>query len=206
MDRPFDAFRPGDPMKDAPPREPIVTERLLLRDCTLDDAASLHDLDHRPEVVRAVGSPPACDVAWYLDRIGSVYVPYRSHHWQGIRVVDDRVSGRFLGWVFVRPATRSRDAPAFGWHDAGEQEIGYRYLPEAWGRGVATEAARALLAVALDDPTTGRIVAAARRDNRRSLRVLEKLGFVATAAVTLAGVDGAVVTLALPTTGAGPRS
>lgn len=178
-------------------REPLLTERLLLRDCTEEDAATLLALDHDPEVMQAVGPPPAADVGWYVERIRTVYVPHRRHPWHGIRLVVDRATGRFLGWVFVRPAPASRDADAFGWHDPREEEIGYRYLPDAWGRGIATEAARAMLRIALADPATSAIVAAARRGNRRSLRVLEKLGLVPTGAVTLPDVDGPVVTLAL---------
>lgn len=178
-------------------REPLCTERLLLRDCTEDDAATLLALDHDPEVMRAVGSPPADDVGCYVERIRTVYVPHRRHPWHGIRIVVDRETGRFLGWVFVRPAPDSRDAEAFGWRDQREEEIGYRYLPEVWGRGIATEAARALLRMALDDPATSAVVAAARSGNVRSQRVLAKLGLVATGSVTLPGVDGPIVTFTL---------
>jgi RimJ/RimL family protein N-acetyltransferase len=76
-----------------------------------------------------------------------------------------------------------RDTPGFlGWcglfplEDSGLIEIGYRYVRAAWGQGVATEAARAVLdygfrALALDP-----IVAVADPDNRGSHRVLEKIG------------------------------
>lgn len=178
-------------------REPLFTERLLLRDCTEEDAATLLALDHDPEVMRAVGSPPAVDVGWYVERIRTVYVPHRRHPWHGIRLVVDRATGRFLGWVFVRPAPASRDAEAFGWHDPREEEIGYRYLPDVWGRGIATEAARALLRLALADPATSAVVAAARSDNVRSRRVLAKLGLVPTGSVTVPGVAGPIVTFRL---------
>lgn len=179
-------------------REPILTERLLLRDCTEADAPSLFQLDHEPEVMRAVGPPPADDIAWYRDRIGSVYVPYQAHAWHGVRLVFDRRQGRFFGWVFVRPATASRDAEAFGWNDPRDEEIGYRYLPEAWGRGIATEAARPLVQRALAEPGTRAIVAAARSGNHRSLRVLTKLGLTRTGTVTLADDTDPIVILATP--------
>ena len=178
-------------------REPLLTERLLLRDCTEADAPLLFALDHDPEVMRAVGPPPADDVACYRDRIRSVYEPYQAHPWHGVRLVSCRRSDRFLGWVFVRPAPASRDAEAFGWRDPREEEIGYRYLPEAWGRGIATEAARALLRMALADPATSAVVAAARSGNVRSRRVLGKLGLVPTRSVTLPGVEGPIVTFTL---------
>jgi RimJ/RimL family protein N-acetyltransferase len=183
-------------------REPLLTERLILRDCTEEDAPALLALDHDPEVMRAVGSPQATDVAAYAERIRTAYMPYQRHAWRGVLLVIDRATDRFLGWVFVRPAPVSRDAEVFGWHDPRDEEIGYRYHPEAWGRGIATEAARAILQVALADPATNTIVAAARIGNHRSQRVLAKLGFRPTGTVTLPGVDDPVVTLSLTRSGA----
>jgi RimJ/RimL family protein N-acetyltransferase len=54
--------------------------------------------------------------------------------------------------------------------------LGYRFAPEAWGHGFATEAARASLAAAQEarprTPVTARVLAA----NAASVRVLERLG------------------------------
>jgi RimJ/RimL family protein N-acetyltransferase len=63
-----------------------------------------------------------------------------------------------------------------GWVDPAEAEVGYRLLRSAWGRGVASEAAAALLQLALADPLTQAVVACAETGNRASLRVLDKLG------------------------------
>jgi hypothetical protein len=44
------------------------------------------------------------------NRIRNVYQPQQTHPWHGIRIVLDRTSGEFQGWVFVRPATASVSA------------------------------------------------------------------------------------------------
>jgi RimJ/RimL family protein N-acetyltransferase len=177
-------------------REPLLTDRLLLRDIAEADAELLFDLDSDPEVMRFLGPRPAPDVASYGDRIRAVYVPLQAHPWHGVRVVLDRASGEFLGWVFVRPAAASRDARELGWTRPGEEEVGFRYRRHAWGRGVATEAATPLVRLALADPATTAVVACARADNAGSLRVLEKLGLGRVGEVVLAGASEPTVMLA----------
>jgi ribosomal-protein-alanine N-acetyltransferase len=166
-------------------RELLLTERLVLRDITEADAEWLFELDSDPEVMRYVGPRPAEDVSGYRDRTRTVYIPQQSHPWHGVRVVLDRASGEFLGWVFVRPATASRIAREIGWTRPEEIEVGYRYRRSAWGRGVATEAAAPLVRIALADSATTAVVACALAGNTGSLRVLEKLGLERTGEVTL---------------------
>lgn len=157
-------------------REPILTDRLFLRDVTEADAELLFDLDSDPEVMRDIGPRPADHVGAYRDRIRTTYLPWQSHPWHGVRVVFDRTTGEFLGWVFVRPATASKLAADLGWTDPAEIEVGYRYRRAAWGRGIATEAAVPLVRLAVTDPETAAVVACAEAGNAGSLRVLEKLG------------------------------
>ena len=129
-------------------REPLLTNRLLLRDITQADANLLFDLDSDSEVMRYIGPCPAPDLASYRDRISSVYVPWQAHPWHGIRMVLDRANGEFLGWVFIRPAIASKSAREIGWTRPDEVEVGYRYHRSAWGRGIATEAATLLVQIA----------------------------------------------------------
>jgi RimJ/RimL family protein N-acetyltransferase len=57
-------------------------------------------------------------------------------------------------------------------------ELGYRYIKSAWGRGYATEAARAVLTAGFSLPQLDQVWACSHPDNPASIRVLEKLGFV----------------------------
>lgn len=177
-------------------RELIYTARLVLRDITEEDAGRLYELDSDPEVMRYIGSRPPADLAEYQDRIRTVHLPRQAHHWHGMRMVVDRSSGEFLGWVFARPAVDSNLACAMGWNKPDEIEIGYRYRPCAWGRGLATEAAGPLMARALEDPTTTAVVACAHCDNAASLRVLEKLGLHRVGEAMLPDMNAPVVKFA----------
>jgi ribosomal-protein-alanine N-acetyltransferase len=58
----------------------------------------------------------------------------------------------------------------------GRVELLYALLPGCWGRGLATEAARACLRFALEETGLERVVAGADPPNAASLRVIEKLG------------------------------
>jgi ribosomal-protein-alanine N-acetyltransferase len=62
----------------------------------------------------------------------------------------------------------------------GSVEIGYSVIPERRGRGYATEAARALVDWALDQPGVTVVVAGSDNDNVASIRMLERIGFART--------------------------
>ncbi len=71
----------------------------------------------------------------------------------------------FLGQVFLQTL-----------RDSHEIEIGYQLMPEAWGNGYASEAARALLDHGFRELELDQIVAVSLPDNKPSLRVLQRLG------------------------------
>ena len=56
-------------------------------------------------------------------------------------------------------------------------EIGYWLAEPFWGRGIATDAVRALVPIAFDRMGMVRIEAGIHSDNPASMRVLEKCGF-----------------------------
>jgi RimJ/RimL family protein N-acetyltransferase len=63
----------------------------------------------------------------------------------------------------------------FGPPDDGETEVGFGLVPEVRGRGIATEALRALVAQATEAGV--RLRASVAPDNQASLRVLARCGF-----------------------------
>ncbi|KJS13591.1 MAG: hypothetical protein VR78_11230 [Hoeflea sp. BRH_c9] len=87
----------------------------------------------------------------------------------GWAVAEDRDTGAPLGFTGLAAI---RDEEVIG---AGV-EIGWRYVPEAWGKGLASEAARALLAHGFDDLGLDRIVAFAVTRNQPSIAVMRRIG------------------------------
>ncbi len=140
----------------------IETPRLLLRPLRPDDLAALH---------ARVLSDPA--VTWdgrarelQETRVAlAAKLRHVEEHGFGLLAVEDREDGAFLGWAGLQ-------------HLEGgpEVELGYYLGRVAWGRGLATELARALVAHARDVLGLPRVLAVVRPENHASQRVLAKAG------------------------------
>jgi RimJ/RimL family protein N-acetyltransferase len=142
----------------------IPTARLVLRARSIDDLDACVAMHADPEVVRYFGGvrPPEDVRAEIAHRIGLRH-PAGLGYW----TVQQAGTEDFLGWAALIPV-----------EDRGpEIEVGYRLRREAWGRGLGTEAAAALLDHGFGTLGLGEIVAMTHPDNHRSQRVLAKLGF-----------------------------
>ena len=144
----------------------LETRRLRLRRFRASDQAALVALDSDALVMRYVGSPPGARAPdetadRVRQRIAADHGPY------GWWIVEGREDGAFHGVGLLLPMPDGEDV-----------EVGYRLARESWGRGIATEAASALVAYGFRDAGLSRLVAVAYPDNRASRRVLEKVGFV----------------------------
>lgn len=107
---------------------------------------------------------------------------------------------RLPHFLVTLPGTGVIGSAGLGEHE-GEAELGYWIARKHWGQGYATEAARAVLRIART-LGHGRIIAGHFTDNPASGRVLTKLGFVPTGAMTqrhslARGADAQVVEYAL---------
>jgi RimJ/RimL family protein N-acetyltransferase len=143
----------------------IRTERLLLEPVSVDDFDEIATLFADDRVMAALGGTAtrSCS-AWLTRQIESWRV-----HQLGPFVV--RQAGGFVGLVgLTRTDFDAGFTPAI--------EIAWRLAFDHWGRGYATEAARAVVRDAFDRLGLAEIVAVTTPDNVRSRRVMEKLGMV----------------------------
>ncbi|ALG84957.1 GNAT family N-acetyltransferase [Gordonia phthalatica] len=145
----------------------IGTRRLRLRPVAPADAALLRTLDADPEVMRFVSggeaTPLSSIVDWVIPRSQAQF----REHGTGLWLAFDRRTERMAGWVWLRLPRHSA---------VPELELSYRLARESWHRGLATEAARALIDLAFTTTDTGRVFASTHPDNIRSQRVMQKLG------------------------------
>lgn len=143
----------------------IETRRLLLRRFTVDDAEAYWPLVSDPDVLRYVGEPAITS----LDAVRELLEnrPLRDYRLYGYgrMACIDRDSGRLIGFSGLKYLD-----------DMDETDIGYRFLPEAWGKGYATESAAAVLAVQSAQLGLRRVIGLVEPDNLASARVLKKLG------------------------------
>jgi RimJ/RimL family protein N-acetyltransferase len=81
------------------------------------------------------------------------------------------------------------------WETEGDRLVGYWVGREFWGRGVATAALSAFLGIVTERPIRARVA----KDNRGSIRVLEKCGFVVVGERRDGDVDELIFELGEPT-------
>ena len=153
------------------------TERTLVRPFVADDAQYAHLVFSDREVMRYAAGDPDADLAatiGRLQRYGQIQAEHGFSKW----AIWDRESGAYLG-----------DAGLTVLAETGEVELGYRLSREHWGRGLATEVARAWLDHALAQRKLPRIIAFADPYNPASVRVMEKIGMTFDREDRLAGID-----------------
>jgi RimJ/RimL family protein N-acetyltransferase len=138
----------------------LATDRLLLRPFTWDDLDEL----------AAIGADPATRRFMWSGVLSRERTAHNIREWTreyerglGLLAVVHRPEGRLIGQC--------------GLEEEGDLfELGYMLDKDYWGRGLATEAARAVLDHGFGALELPRIWATARAENAASQRVMEKLG------------------------------
>ncbi|MGW4235067.1 GNAT family N-acetyltransferase [Streptomyces sp. NPDC004980] len=148
------------------PPAPIRTERLVLRASEARDRAAFVELFASPEVGTYLGGPRPRDE---LERA----VPGVPGRRPGLFVID--LGGAMIGTVSLD--RRDAGRPGHLRPDAGEAELGYMFLPEAWGRGYAAEACGAALDWFTEALPGEPVVLCTQFANARSMRLAARLGF-----------------------------
>jgi RimJ/RimL family protein N-acetyltransferase len=155
-----------DPRALAWPSAPITTERLVLRETEARDRAAVIELHASPEVSTYLGGPrPRAE----LERA----VPEVPGRRPGFFAVE--VDGATIGTIQLDP--HDPQGPAGRRREAGGTELGYLFLPRAWGRGYATEACTAALDWFAGALPGEPVVLYTQTANARSMRLAAKLGF-----------------------------
>ena len=149
-------------MQTAP--ETVRTERLRLRRPRARDAAAVFQYASDPEVARYADWPRAKTVAEIEDRIAlraPAWDAAEEFFWLVTLSGDDRAIGSASLCV-----------------NADAADFGYLLARAHWRKGLGTEVARALVALAFSFPDVRRLSATCDAENVASTRVLEKCGLV----------------------------
>ncbi|MFP4056730.1 MAG: GNAT family N-acetyltransferase [Candidatus Brocadiia bacterium] len=147
---------------------PLHTERLALREFEERDWTAVHRYAADPEVVRFMqwGPNAEAETQGFVARAIAAQAaqPRTGYELAIVRAAD----GQLIGSGGLRLA----DA------QARSGSIGYCLARPFWGRGYATEAAKALLGLAFDSLGLHRVWAACDVENAASARVLQKAGLI----------------------------
>ncbi|CAM3897090.1 GNAT family N-acetyltransferase [Shewanella aquimarina] len=150
----------------------IETPRLTMRQFVMEDAEAVYRFSSNPEVVRYTGDE---DAVKSLDDARHVIEKY----WlSGYRdpgfaryALIHKQSNELIGFCGIK------HEPLLN-RGQGGVDIGYRMLPEYWGKGLATEAVSACLRYARETLGINCVYAEVMKENVASIRVLEKAGMV----------------------------
>ena len=145
--------------------EPVLeTERLLLRHISLDDTEALLKTWGSPEAMRFYERP------WNLDEMRAAIernISRYKHDGHGLYAVVLKDSGDVAGDCGLV----KQDI-----NGTMELEVTYHMRPDLWGKGLATEAARACMNYAFERLSARRLISMIRPENIASRRVAEKNG------------------------------
>ncbi len=144
----------------------LTTQRLLLRHWRQSDRDGFAAMNADAEVMRHFhGTLEAGDSDALLQRISG---ELDQRGW-GLWALEERASGRLLGFTGLSPVPFPAPfTPAV--------EIGWRLVRSHWGRGLASEAARASLSYGFDELSLPEIVAFTFVGNERSRAVMDRIG------------------------------
>jgi [ribosomal protein S5]-alanine N-acetyltransferase len=145
---------------------PIIleTERLILREHSLEDAPFFFELNSNYHVVKYTG-----DSSFKMIEEAETIVRY---------VMNQYKENGYARWLVELKGTK---AP-IGWcglkyhSDTKETDIGYRFLESAWGKGYATESAKACIDYGFKHFNLKRIIGDAMKENTASINVFKKIG------------------------------
>lgn len=146
----------------------LITERLLLREFVPEDGAALLAYQGDPRYLEFNGPDEGRpeDQAGLLAMFLAWQAEDPRQNYQ-LAMVERAASPGLIGCCGVRRKG----------FEAGEAEFGLELAPQYWGRGLASEASRAMLTFAFQDLRVRDVLAVTVTQNHRVERMLEGLGF-----------------------------
>ncbi len=105
----------------------IETQRLILRKLEEEDAERIFLMDSNPEVMKYIGTPVSTDLEESKYIIRMIQQQYKENGVGRLGVIE-KESGLLIGWSGLKLLTKETN---------GHQnvlELGYRFLPESWGK------------------------------------------------------------------------
>ena len=143
------------------------TERLILRDWRHEDRAVFLDHLNSFEVMQWLGGVQSDEsYAFAFERLAAYQRDYGHTFW----IVERKSDGMVLGFCGLK-RVNAQGAP-----NPGDMEVGWRLRQEAWGQGIAKEAAIASLDLAFERFVAPHVVALTVIGNRASWGLMERLG------------------------------
>jgi RimJ/RimL family protein N-acetyltransferase len=144
----------------------VDTDRLILRELSLEDAPFILELVNEPSWLRFIGDRGVRDLDGARAYLQNGPLASYARHGFGLYKVELREDGTPMGLCGLLKREALPDA-----------DIGFAFFPRFWGHGYAREAAQAVLDFSKMKWGLTRILAIVNPENQSSIKLLEKLGF-----------------------------
>ncbi len=142
------------------------TERLLIRPFTMDDVEPSFVMNLDAEVSKYTGDGGVVSKEEIERRIKeNVLGDYKKYGF-GRLAVELKSEGKFIGFSGLKYLS-----------DLNEVDLGYRLMKAYWGKGIATESAKACIDLGFKNVKLKKIIALVLPENKASINVLKKLQF-----------------------------
>ncbi len=157
----------------------LETKRLILRELNIDDAESFYKLNLNVNVIRYTGDSAFNSIDAAKEFLEN-YQDYKLNGY-GRWAVVSKENNKFIGWCGLK-------------YDEMKQEtdIGFRFFEEEWNKGYATESAQACLNYGFEKLHLKRVIGRAMKENKNSIKVLEKIGLEYEKDAELAGKEAVI--------------
>lgn len=143
------------------------TPRLAIRPFTLADAQAVYTFNSNSLVTKYTGDAGrVTDLKSAREVIEKVWLKDYQKYGYGRYALIHKADSKVIGFTGLKYLEEEK-AP----------DLGYRMLPEYWGKGLGFEAAQASLKDGFERLQLTRVIAMATIDNNGSNRILTKLGF-----------------------------
>ena len=145
------------------------TERLILREILPSDYEGMYELDSDKEVHKFLGNKPLNNIEQskqIIEFIREQYVTSGIGRW----AVIEKSTNNFLGWTGLKLMKELVN------NQKDYYDIGYRLIKKYWGKGFATESARASIEYGFEILKLKEIFGTVDKKNIASRNVLGKIG------------------------------
>jgi ribosomal-protein-alanine N-acetyltransferase len=145
------------------------TERLILREIVPQDVNNFFELDSNPNVHKYLGSEETKtiqDTEKMIEYIRQQYIENGIGRWAMI----EKETGNFVGWTGLKLMKMTLN------NHTNFYDVGYRLIEKYWGKGYATESAKASIKYGFEVMNLNEIIGITHTENKASIRALEKCG------------------------------
>ena len=145
----------------------LESERLLIRPFQMGDVKAMYELNSNPIVQKYTGDTLVKTIEQAKNILQNVVLEDYKEHGYGRLAVIYKPDNKLIGFTGIKYLPET----------GGESDLGYRFLPEYWGKGIATESSKMSLKFGFEKLKLKKIIGFTEIENIASTNVLLKMGF-----------------------------